>query len=156
MSLLERNMPESVIELIPEAIARENNIIAVECSPEFVTIACPDESFGPLEEEKIRFVLDCPIRWEHHPRAEIQSAIDRHYDRARVENCAWKFRFQCPERWVNFATTNDDRVRFCSVCSRQVYLCSDDAEVVRHAKLGHCIARDDGIGCELIGDVELD
>lgn len=154
MSLVERNIPESVVNLIPESLARESDIIAVNCSSHFLTVACPNESFGPHQEEKILFILDRKIQWERHPRCDIQKTIDRHYGvSGGVENCEWRFRYQCPHRWRNFAITDDDMVRFCPVCSRNVYLCIDDAAVMLHANLGHCIAKDDGFGLELIGDV---
>jgi hypothetical protein len=156
MSLADFNIPESVIALIPESVARENDIIAINCSPDSLTIACPDESFGAIDEERIRFILNRPITWEIHTRPDIQSAINRHYGMSGgVENCEWEFRYRCPHRWQNFATTDDKMIRYCPVCARNVYLCADDASVIRHARLGHCIAKEDSFGLEMIGDVDV-
>ena len=149
------DIPESLVNLIPECIARENTVIAIGCSLDSITVACPDDSFGPSEQEKMQFILNRLVYWRHFPRAEICTAIDLHYvPSGGVENCGWKFRYQCPHRWRHFARTESESVRFCPICSRHVYLCTDDQDVIHYAQLGHCVAKMDGFGLELIGEVD--
>ena len=157
MTLATRNIPESVIDLIPESLARENCVIALNCSPTIVTIAYPNDATDWYEQEKIESILGRSIRWVGYPSAEIQSAINRHYELSGgVESCHWKFRYRCPHRWRNFATTEDETVRFCPVCSRNVYLCASESEFNYHAQAGHCVAKIDGFDMELIGEVAIE
>ena len=71
-------IPESLVNLIPESIARENTIMAIGCSPDSITVACPEDSFGPSEQEKLQFILKRLVYWQRFPRAAILAAIDRH------------------------------------------------------------------------------
>jgi|ERR1051326_1258452 hypothetical protein len=58
-----------------------------------------------------------------------------------IRNCDL-FAFQCPKRWSELAQTNSSDVRHCSVCERDVYLCTTDEQTIQHAKAGDCIARE--------------
>lgn len=67
--------------------------------------------------------------------------------RAGILNCGlpkqdsmMQFEFECPNRWTSLQTTEDDAVRFCGDCQRQVHFCSTSDEAMEHAKAGDCIA----------------
>lgn len=57
-----------------------------------------------------------------------------------IDNCSWKFQFQCPRSWHALRTTSDPNVRACDSCLENVYLCKDEAEVVTQAGKGRCVA----------------
>ena len=50
-----------------------------------------------------------------------------------IKNC---FEFVCPENWNNFEKTDDENVRFCGSCKKQVFKATDkeilEAEYQRH------------------------
>lgn len=58
-----------------------------------------------------------------------------------IRNCLPTFRFQCPKRWEDLSPGETPTVRFCGVCSRQVFFCETDEETIAHAQAGDCIAR---------------
>jgi hypothetical protein len=66
-----------------------------------------------------------------------------------IENCSWKFQFQCPRSWSGLRETADPNVRLCESCLEKVYLCKNEAEVLRFAAEGKCVAigffRDNGM-----------
>jgi uncharacterized protein (TIGR02996 family) len=61
-------------------------------------------------------------------------------DRARIENCGFRFDFQCPIEWSELALTDDVRVRHCSQCDRGVHFCESLAQAREHGEQGHCVA----------------
>jgi hypothetical protein len=76
-------------------------------------------------------------------------------DFAIIQNCTWKFEFQCPRQWAQLVTTDDPLVRTCGACLKDVYLCRTPDEVPDHARLGHCVAivPDEPNASELMGEV---
>lgn len=156
MTLAVRNIPESVIGLIPESVARENCVIAIDCSVDLLTIAFPNDLPDWFEKDRIEVILDRPIRWVSYPHKDIQSALDRHYDvPAGIDNCSWTLKYQCPHRWRNLAKTDDGSIRFCPVCSRNVFLCHTESELTYHAQAGNCVAKSDGFDIEFLGEVAI-
>lgn len=152
------HLPQTVVDLIPECVARESHVIAVALHDEVLTVACPVETFSIKDAVRVESILARKIHWLHVPRDEISEAINRHYvvDGSIVE-CGWEFRFRCPQRWRDLAPTNDESVRFCCVCSRNVYACHNESMVQEHSSQGRCVAimQDSFGGYELIGDVAL-
>ncbi|REL35881.1 hypothetical protein [Thalassotalea euphylliae] len=53
-------------------------------------------------------------------------------------NC--EFKFKCPEDWDSMSITDDDTVRHCEVCERNVYLCQDESEIIDALKFNRCVA----------------
>jgi hypothetical protein len=73
-----------------------------------------------------------------------------------IENCSWKFEFQCPRRWASLRLTDDPNVRLCESCLQQVHLCQNDEEVLAHSQRGECVALGfmrDGEESQLLGKV---
>jgi hypothetical protein len=56
-----------------------------------------------------------------------------------------RFSFRCPQTWGDLRPTDEDKVRFCEVCSTPVQRCSTLAEAERHALLGGCISVDGAV-----------
>lgn len=60
-----------------------------------------------------------------------------------INNC--EFAFKCPQVWERLDATDKDDERRCASCEKLVYLCLDDATLVRHVQTGHCVAVEDPI-----------
>ena len=58
-----------------------------------------------------------------------------------IRNCAVRFRKVCPQTWELLSPTPAEGVKFCSTCQREVFLCESDADALRHAQAGRCIAK---------------
>ena len=60
-----------------------------------------------------------------------------------VQNCTEdRFDFLCPMFWSKLIKTDDENVRSCLVCKKNVHLCKTDAELKQHVEAGHCVAVD--------------
>ena len=46
----------------------------------------------------------------------------------------------CPLRWESLNETDDENIRFCDQCEKNVHFCVSDEEAISHAKQNHCIA----------------
>jgi hypothetical protein len=51
--------------------------------------------------------------------------------------------------WDELTETDSSEVRHCSNCNSHVYFCGTDEETIKHAKAGHCIAREIPVEWEL-------
>lgn len=79
------SIPENVIELVPEAVARENSVIPIEETDDSLTVAVSDPM--DLETiEKLRFILNRRIDTALSSRESIQGAINRHYGQVEGES----------------------------------------------------------------------
>lgn len=80
-----RQIPQSVIELVTESLARENTVIPVEVVNDKVVIAIND----PMKYEvldKLRFILNREIEVVMAPIEAILDAINRHYGQSETES----------------------------------------------------------------------
>jgi len=78
-------IPHSVIELVPESVARENIVIPVSFENERLEVAVVD----PLNYEvveKLRFILDRDVEMLMGQKDQILSAINRHYGQSQTES----------------------------------------------------------------------
>ena len=57
-----------------------------------------------------------------------------------IRNCIWGFK--CQETWESLSETDDDDVRFCSKCQKEVFHCTDDDSLVSSIARNRCIAID--------------
>jgi hypothetical protein len=70
----------------------------------------------------------------------------------RIDNCTWRFKFQCPKRWEALsANRKRSDVRFCELCRQNIYRCQTDAEVVERTARGECVAFESDFGDMLLG-----
>ena len=65
--------------------------------------------------------------------------------KAPIEQCALKWRFQCPKRWSALTPTIRAGVRYCDTCERNVYYCTSPQEARTTALRGDCVAIDAGL-----------
>ena len=54
-----------------------------------------------------------------------------------IKNC---FEFVCPENWNNFEKTDDENVRFCGSCEKQVFKATDKKTLEELSKGKKCVA----------------
>ena len=55
----------------------------------------------------------------------------------KIKNC---FEFVCPENWNNFEKTDDENVRFCGSCEKQVFKATDKEILEELSKEKKCVA----------------
>jgi regulator of protease activity HflC (stomatin/prohibitin superfamily) len=71
-------IPPSVIHLVPESVARENTMLPVDFDGETLTCVT-DQADDVMLEDKIRFVLNCNVRFIGCDRQTVQSGINHYY-----------------------------------------------------------------------------
>ncbi|MEX2118540.1 MAG: ATPase, T2SS/T4P/T4SS family [Pirellulales bacterium] len=78
VNLSEVAIPPSVIELVPESVARENAILPMAQHDGALKVIVSDPmDFETLD--KLRFILNCKVEIALAPRESIVDAINRHY-----------------------------------------------------------------------------
>ena len=55
-----------------------------------------------------------------------------------IRNC--RFAFKCDRKWDDLTETEEDEIRFCNVCEKEVHFCEDDDQLARSVKLNRCVA----------------
>ena len=157
MSLMAIDNLQELNELLPEAVAREMSVLVVSKLDDELTLACPREQFGKDDRERIEFILSRSVNWQPHALKDIRSAIPIAYGTIKqIAGCDWKFRNKCPEQWVRLERSEDDTVRNCNICNKNVYLCLESSQVKEHAKIGNCVCYvNDSLEGESLGDVML-
>ncbi len=69
-----------------------------------------------------------------------------------IRNCV--FSFKCSAVWEQLEDTDNEAVRFCQDCQREVYYCDTDDELVAAVKLNRCVAFEKEPGTRLLGSVK--
>lgn len=59
-------------------------------------------------------------------------------DGISIRNC--RFAFKCEAKWDDLSETEDEDVRFCNSCEKEVYFCINDDELARAVRLNRCVA----------------
>ena len=72
------SVPQEVIDLLPESVARENNIFPLAESGGTLRVATSDPTDMDIQ-EKLRFILNREVELSLSPREQIVEAINRHY-----------------------------------------------------------------------------
>lgn len=67
-----------------------------------------------------------------------QAAVDR----TKIENCSFRFEYQCPKHWEALKSTDQASVRFCDTCKKRVYYCRSVSEASGHVANDQCVALD--------------
>jgi type IV pilus assembly protein PilB len=85
VDLTEVTIPQAVIELVPESVARENVVIPMALDNGILRIIMSDPSdFDTLQ--KLQFILNKDIQPMLAPREQIVEAINRHYGQTETES----------------------------------------------------------------------
>ncbi len=99
-------IPEQVIELVPEAIARENSVIPLSEDDDALTVVVSDP-FDIETLEKLRFILNRRIETALAPRENIMGAINRHYGQVEGESADSMLQ-EFTDTAIDFTETEDD------------------------------------------------
>jgi len=77
---------------------------------------------------------------------ELRPTIEPHWlalvDRPVIELCKFSFCYSCPNQWEKLELTDDEFVRYCKQCEKEVYYCRSMKEARRYASQGKCVAID--------------
>ena len=74
-------------------------------------------------------------------------------NRLTIRNC--KFAFKCSASWDSLEETDEEDIRFCNDCQKEVFFCENDDILVELVKLNRCVAiLKPNSNKHLIGDVE--
>jgi type IV pilus assembly protein PilB len=85
INLTEVTIPQSVIEMVPESVARENVVIPLAQENGALKIIMSDPTdFDTLQ--KLQFILNKDIQPVLAPREQIVEAINRHYGQSETES----------------------------------------------------------------------
>ena len=76
--LADVTLPRSLVELMPESVARQNTVLPLAEQDGALLVAISDPNDVELI-EKLRFIFNRPINCAFAPRDSIIQAIDRHY-----------------------------------------------------------------------------
>jgi type IV pilus assembly protein PilB len=99
-------IPDNIIELVPEAVARENSVIPLSEDGDALTVIISDP-FDLETIEKLRFILNRPIETALAPKGSIQEAINRHYGQVEGESADSMLQ-EFTDTAIDFTETEDD------------------------------------------------
>ena len=78
IDLTDKTIPPSVIDLVPESVARENTVIPLAYEDRAITVVLADPTDLDTM-QKLQFILNKDLRPIRSSREQIVEAIDRHY-----------------------------------------------------------------------------
>ena len=106
VNLSEVVIPPSVVELVPESVARENAVIPLSEGDGKLTVIISDpDDYETIE--KLRFILNRPIETALAPRDAITEAINRHYGQT-VGESADSMLQEFTDTAIDFTETMDE------------------------------------------------
>ncbi len=106
VNLSEVVIPPSVVELVPESVARENAILPLaENDGELTVLVSDPQDFEAFE--KLRFILNRQIEIALAPRESILEAINRHYGQT-VGESADSMLQEFTDTAIDFTETEDE------------------------------------------------
>jgi type IV pilus assembly protein PilB len=106
VDLTEVKIPPSVVELLPESVARENCVLPLSENDGTLVVIVDD----PLDydtQEKLRFILNREVRIALAPREQIQEAIARNYGQTEGESADSMLQ-EFTDTAIDFTETVDD------------------------------------------------
>jgi hypothetical protein len=84
LDLTDLVIPQHVIELLPESVARENTVLPISTRGRTLTVAMAELNLDVLQ--KLSFILNREIRPALAIREQIVEAINRHYGQSETES----------------------------------------------------------------------
>ncbi len=154
----------NAIDYLPEALARENCVLPIRVEDGRIHVVIGRRADNHETIEKLRFVLNREIIGAVADFDRLMKAIDEVYSLqfTEIKNCPIDFRTPCPRNWLELLPTSQGDVRFCEGCRLPVYFCQDEAEAIRQASLGRCVAVVRAVALEhhlvdtyLVGDLQI-
>jgi molybdopterin converting factor small subunit len=120
------------LEMIPESVAREYQILPLDFDGERLTLVFARGSAVLEQITLLRSVLSFanPICWSRADPKLLGQAIDEVYGllATEVSHCPPEFRAGCPRLWLCLVPTADPKVRICSDCRHLVHLCQTESQ----------------------------
>ena len=85
IDLREIRIPDSIIELVPESVARENGVLPVDFDGETITCVT-DSDTDVMMQDKLRFLLNCNVKFIWCDRSDVFAAINQYYGQVEGES----------------------------------------------------------------------
>jgi hypothetical protein len=71
-----------------------------------------------------------------------------------IRNCI--FSFKCEMKWGKLNETDDENIKFCDSCQKEVYFCNSDEELVEAIKRNKCVSIFKPFTYEeMLGEIEI-
>ena len=102
-------IPDHVIQLVPESVARENKIIPVSDEDETIKVLVSDP-FDIETIEKLRFILNRKIETALAPQEQIQEAINKYYGQVEGESADSMLQ-EFTDTQIDFTETEEDKAQ---------------------------------------------
>lgn len=83
--LIDLDLDESLLRLVPESVARESTVLPVHSFGETIWLVCPNTGDLALEDQ-LTFLLNRRIRLIQRPASEIEGAINQFYGDCKLES----------------------------------------------------------------------
>jgi type IV pilus assembly protein PilB len=101
-------IPDHVIQLVPESVARENKIIPVSDEDDTIKVLVSDP-FDIETIEKLRFILNRKVDTALAPQEHIQEAINRYYGQVEGESADSMLQ-EFTDTQIDFTETEEDKM----------------------------------------------
>jgi type IV pilus assembly protein PilB len=101
-------IPDHVIQLVPESVARENNIIPVAEEDDTIKVLVTDP-FDIETIEKLRFILNRKVDTALSPKDHITEAINRYYGQVEGESADSMLQ-EFTDTQIDFTETEEDKI----------------------------------------------
>lgn len=101
-------IPDHVIQLVPESVARENKIIPVSDEDGTIKVLVSDP-FDIETIEKLRFILNRKVETALAPQEHIQEAINRYYGQVEGESADSMLQ-EFTDTQIDFTETEEDKL----------------------------------------------
>ncbi|MBU6173458.1 MAG: GspE/PulE family protein [Planctomycetes bacterium] len=101
-------IPDNVIQLVPESVARENKIIPVSDEDDTIKVLVTDP-FDIETIEKLRFILNRKVETALAPQEQIIEAINRYYGQVEGESADSMLQ-EFTDTQIDFTETEEDKI----------------------------------------------
>ena len=108
VDLNEVEIPENIIELVPESVARENAVLPLDQDEDSLRVIVSDP-FDIETIEKLRFILNRRVETALAPRESILEAINRYYGQVEGESADSMLQ-EFTDTAIDFTETEDDEI----------------------------------------------
>ncbi|MCY2984246.1 MAG: GspE/PulE family protein [Planctomycetota bacterium] len=102
-------IPDNVIQLVPESVARENKIIPVSDEDETIKVLVSDP-FDIETIEKLRFILNRKVETALASQEQIQEAINKYYGQVEGESADSMLQ-EFTDTQIDFTETEEDKAQ---------------------------------------------
>lgn len=108
VDLNEVDIPENIIELVPESVARENAVLPLDQDEDSLRVIVSDP-FDIETIEKLRFILNRRVETALAPRESILESINRYYGQVEGESADSMLQ-EFTDTAIDFTETEDDEI----------------------------------------------